>query len=135
MATVAARAPKRELAPDWRDALRAAVRRLAIRSWGAILIALSFGGAIAIATHSPTDPSLSTAAGGPATNWMGSFGAYFSDALLLLFGVGAVLLLPVVALAGLRMLRLEPAGRVGRSLLLAAIAAVLIGIALSLTSA
>ena len=55
MATVAARAPKRELAPDWRDALRAAVRRLAIRSWGAILIGLSFAGAIAMATHSP-DP-------------------------------------------------------------------------------
>ena len=135
MATVAARQPKRELAPDWRDALRAAVRRLAIRSWGAILIGLSFAGAVAMATHSPTDPSLSTAAGGPATNWLGSFGAYFSDALLLLFGVGAVLLLPVIALAGLRMLRLEPAGRVGRSLLLAAIGAVLIGIALSLTTA
>jgi len=29
MATVAARAPKRELAPDWRDALREAVRRYA----------------------------------------------------------------------------------------------------------
>jgi len=135
MATVAARAPKRELAPDWRDALRAAVRRLAVRSWGAVLIGLSFAGAVAMATHSPTDPSLSTAAGGPATNWLGSFGAYFSDALLLLFGVGAVLLLPVIALAGLRMLRLEPAGRVGRSLLLAAIGAVLIGIALSLTTA
>ena len=37
MATVATRAPKRELAPDWRDALRDAVRRFAIRSWGALL--------------------------------------------------------------------------------------------------
>ena len=32
MATVATRAPKRELAPDWRDALRDAVRRFVVRS-------------------------------------------------------------------------------------------------------
>ena len=114
MATVATRAPKRELAPDWRDALRQAVHRFAVRSWGAILIGLSLAGALALATHNPNDPSLSTAAGGPPTNWLGSFGAYLSDALLLLFGLGAVFLLPVVAISGLRMMRLEPAGRIGR---------------------
>jgi len=134
MATVAVRAAKRELAPDWRDALREAVRRLAIRTWGAVLIVASVAGAIALGSHNPNDPSLSTAAGGPPTNWLGSGGAYFSDALLLLFGLGAVLFMPVIALAGLRMLRLQPAGRIGRGLLLAAIGAVLIGVALSLTS-
>src|SRR4051812_36224322 len=134
MATVAARAPKRELAPDWRDALRDAVRRIAIRAWGAPLGALSIAAALALATHSATDPSLSTAAGGPAANWLGSSGAYLSDAMLLLFGLGAVLLVPVVAIAGLRMMRLQPVGRVGRGLLLAATGAVLLGVALSLTS-
>ena len=104
MATVAARAAKRELGPDWRDALREAVRRLAIRTWGVVLVALSFAGAIALATHNPTDPSLSTAAGGPPANWLGSPGAYFSDGLFLLFGLGAVLLLPVVGLAQIRWL-------------------------------
>ena len=69
--------------------------------------------ALALATHSPTDPSLTTAAGGPPANWLGQLGAYVSDALLLLFGIGSVLLLPVIALAGLRMLRLA-AGRAGR---------------------
>jgi len=135
MATVATRAPKRELAPDWRDALRDAVRRFCVRTGGALLVGLSLAGALALATHSATDPSLSTAAGGPPTNWLGSFGAYFSDALLLLFGLGSVLFLPVVAIGGLRMLRLEPAGRISRGLGLAAIGAVLIGIALGLTSA
>ncbi|MFL6753281.1 MAG: DNA translocase FtsK 4TM domain-containing protein [Sphingomicrobium sp.] len=134
MATVATRAPKRELAPDWRDALREAVRRFFVRTWGAGLVALSSAGAVALATHNPNDPSLSTAAGGPPTNWLGSFGAYLSDVLLLLFGLGAALFLPVVAIAGLRMLRLEPAGRIGRGLLLAAVGAVLLGIALGLTS-
>src|SRR4051794_18694350 len=105
MATVATRAPKRELAPDWREALRNAVRRFAVRSWGALLVALSLAGAIALATHSSTDPSLSTAAGGSPANWLGPAGAYFSDSLLLLFGLGSALFLPVVAIAGLRMLR------------------------------
>ena len=44
-----------------------------------LLIGLSLAGAVALATHNPNDPSLSTAAGGPPTNWLGSFGAYVSD--------------------------------------------------------
>src|SRR5437764_4973229 len=135
MATVATRAPKRDLAPDWRDALRDAVRRFALRSWGILLVGLSLAGAVALATHNPNDPSLSTAAGGPPTNWLGASGAYASDALLLLFGLGGAFLLPVIAIAGLRMIRLEPAGRIGRGLLLAAIGALLLGVALGLTSA
>lgn len=134
MATVATRAAKRELGPDWRDALTGAVRRFAIRSWGAMLLLLSLAAAVALATHNPTDPSLSTAAGGPPQNWIGSPGAYFSDALLLLFGIGSALFLPVIAVAGLRMIRVEPAGRVGRGLLIAAGGALLLGTALGLTS-
>ena len=49
-------------------------------------------------------------------NWLGTFGAYSSDVLLLMLGLGAVFLLPVVAIAGLRMIRLEPAGRIGRGI-------------------
>src|SRR5437764_2285667 len=135
MATVATRAPKRDLAPDWRDALRDAVRRFALRSWGILLVGLSLAGAVALATHNPNDPSLSTAAGGPPTNWLGASGAYASDALLLLFGLGGALLLPVISIAGLRMIRLQPAGRIGRGLLLAAVGALLLGVALGLTSA
>src|SRR3954447_2422040 len=134
MASVATRAPKRELAPDWRDALGQAVRRFAVRTWGALLVVLSLAAGLALASHHATDPSLSTAAGGPPANWLGPFGAYVSDALLLLFGLGAVLFVPVVAIAGLRMLRLEPAGRIGRGLLLASLGAVLLGVALGLTS-
>src|SRR4029079_17558255 len=134
MATVATRAPKRELGPDWRDALAQAVRRFAVRTWGVLLVGSSLAGAIALASHSPTDPSLSTAAGGPPTNWLGASGAYASDALLLLFGIGSVLFLPVIAIAGLRMVRLEPAGKIGRGLLIAAVGALLVGVALGLTS-
>jgi S-DNA-T family DNA segregation ATPase FtsK/SpoIIIE len=134
MATVAARAPKRDLAPDWRDALREAVRRLAVRTCGSLLLAISVAGAVALGSHNPTDPSLSTAAGGPPANWLGSAGAYSSDALLLMFGIGSILFLPVIAIAGLRMIRLESAGKMIRGLLIAAIGAVLLGVALGLTS-
>jgi DNA segregation ATPase FtsK/SpoIIIE, S-DNA-T family len=134
MATVATRAPKRELAPDWREALANAVRRFAIRTWGALMLVLSLAAALSLATHSPTDPSLSTAAGGPPANWLGYPGAYFSDALLLLFGIGSALFVPVIAVAGLRRMRLEPPGHVGRGLLVAAAGAVLLGTALGLTS-
>ena len=134
MATAAARARKRNLGPDWRDALSASLKRFAVRSWGALLVGISVAGGVALATHSSTDPSFTTAAGGPPGNWLGSVGAYASDALLLLFGLGSVLLLPVIALAGIRMLRLQPSGRIGRGLTIAAAGAVLVGIALSLLS-
>jgi S-DNA-T family DNA segregation ATPase FtsK/SpoIIIE len=134
MATAAARAAKRDLGPDWRDALRASLRRFAVRAWGALLITVALGMGVALATHSTTDPSWNTAAGGPPANWLGGFGAYVSDALLLLFGIGSALFIPVVALGGLRMLRLEPAGRIGRGLLIAAVGAILLGTALGLTS-
>jgi S-DNA-T family DNA segregation ATPase FtsK/SpoIIIE len=135
MATAAVRTHKRELEPHWRDALRASMKLLAVRTWGAILLGLAIATSLALATHNTTDPSFSTAAGGPPSNWIGSFGAYLSDALLLLFGMGSVLFLPVVALAGLRMMRLESTGRIVRALLVAGAGAILIGVALSLTSA
>ena len=95
MATVAARSPKRELAPDWRDAVRESLRRLAVRTAGAVLFGIGAAAAVALATHSQTDPSLTTAAGGAPANWLGLPGAYVSDALLLLFGLGSVLFVPV----------------------------------------
>ena len=134
MATVATRAPKRELAPDWRDSLRETARRFFVRTGGVLLLAAGLAAGLALATHDPNDPSLSTAAGGPPANWLGSVGAYSSDVLLLMFGLGAALFVPVIAIAGLRLIRLRPVAGIGRGLLLAAVGAVLLGIALGLTS-
>jgi S-DNA-T family DNA segregation ATPase FtsK/SpoIIIE len=133
MATAAAR-PVKELGPDWRDRLRESMKRIVRRFWGSVLVALGIAGAVALVSHSSTDPSFTTAAGGPPGNWLGTVGAYTSDIAFLVFGIGSILFVPVIGLAGLRMVRLMPAGRVGRALLLAALAAILVGIALSLTS-
>ena len=132
MASAAAR--HKELEPDWRDRLRDSMQRLLLRSWGVLLCGIAIAGAVALASHNSTDPSFTTAAAGPPANWLGALGAYFSDLLLLLFGLGSVLFVPVVLLAGLRMTRAQPPGRTGRALLLAGIAALLFGIALGLTS-
>ena len=86
MATAAERARKRDLGPDWREKLRDSVRLMAVRTVGTVLVAGSLAIGVALATHDSTDPSLSTAAGGPPVNWVGAPGAYSSDLLLMLFG-------------------------------------------------
>ncbi|GLR46713.1 DNA translocase FtsK [Sphingomonas astaxanthinifaciens] len=135
MATAAARtrADRRELEPDWRDRLGEAARAFAVRVAGTLILAATAALAISLITHERTDPSWSTAAGGPAANWLGLPGAYASDLLLLLLGPGGIVLLPVLALGGLRLLAGRPAGRLGRALLVAALGAFLIGMALGLT--
>jgi S-DNA-T family DNA segregation ATPase FtsK/SpoIIIE len=132
MATAAERARKRDLGPDWRDKLHDSVRLLVVRTVGTLLVAGSLALGVALATHDAVDPSFSTAAGGPPVNWVGSAGAYSSDLLLMLFGPAAVLFLPVLAVAGLRMMRGDSAGRLGRALLVAAVGIVLAGIALAM---
>ena len=132
MATAAQRAQKKDLGPHWRDTLAASIRGFVRKSIGVSLIGLSVAVAIALVTHNSTDPSFTTAAGGPPTNWLGSFGAYASDALLFLFGPAAALFLPLIALIGLRMVRGVDTGPMRRALLVAALGVALIGIALGL---
>ncbi len=132
MATAAERARKRDLGPDWREKLRDSLRLLAMRTVGTLLVGGSLALGVALATHDSTDPSLSTAAGGPPTTWLGPFGASGSDALLFLFGPASALFLPLVALVGLRMVRGVDTGRMRRALLVAVIGVALIGIALGL---
>ena len=61
---------------------------------------------LALASYSPLDPSLNTAAnppaGRPAHNWIGVFGAFSSDLLLQMLGVAAFLLPIIVGMLGLR---------------------------------
>jgi S-DNA-T family DNA segregation ATPase FtsK/SpoIIIE len=132
MATAAQRAQRKDLGPDWREKLAASIRGFIRKTIGIVLIGLSVALGIALVTHSSTDPSFTTAAGGPPTNWLGPFGAYASDALLFLFGPAAALFLPLIALIGLRMMRGVDTGPLRRALLVAALGVALIGIAMGL---
>ena len=116
MATAAQRAQKKDLGPHWRDTLAASIRGFVRKTVGIALIGLSIALAVALVTHSSVDPSFTTAAGGPPTNWLGPFGAYCSDALLFLFGPASALFLPLVALIGLRMVRGVDTGPLGKLL-------------------
>ncbi|WP_294172430.1 DNA translocase FtsK 4TM domain-containing protein [uncultured Sphingomonas sp.] len=134
MATAAGRVRSREAEGDWRSRLADSARQFAVRGVGALLLALALGLAVALLTHRPTDPSWSTAAGGPPANWLGTPGAYASDFLLLLLGLGCVLLLPVLGIAGIRLLRGQGSGRLGRALLFSSSGAILLGASLALTA-
>jgi S-DNA-T family DNA segregation ATPase FtsK/SpoIIIE len=85
---------------------------------------------LALATYTPTDPSLNTVGGyattaagasaRPAHNWAGIVGAYLSDALLQLIGVAAFFLPVVLGRIGYCWMRSRPAGSaVSRSIGLA----------------
>jgi S-DNA-T family DNA segregation ATPase FtsK/SpoIIIE len=117
---------------------RAGMKRGARRSWdmarGAALIAAAAGGALALASYHATDPSLNTAAGGAVANWLGRPGAYLADLLLTLWGLGAVLLLPLLFVFGLRVARGAGAGRWLKSLLLTLLGVTLMGAGAGLLS-
>ena len=119
----------------WRETVKAG----AVRS-SALLIALGLFAAtlimvVALASYHSGDPSLNTASGGPAQNWLGLPGAWFADLALTLFGPTVVLLLPIAPIIGLRLWRDAPVGGWIRMLTTAILGVVLINIALAFISA
>ena len=67
---------------------------------------------LALASYSPLDRSLNTAASapasGPARNWIGLFGALASDLLLQAFGIGIFLLPVMLGMLGGRWFKSRP---------------------------
>src|SRR5512142_3064551 len=97
----------------FRDIIRRRVSELA----GLALITLALLGAIALATWSVQDPSLSRATQKPIHNLLGFPGAIFSDLAMQLLGLAAILLLLPEALLGWRLLSHRPVGDKWRSLM------------------
>src|SRR6185437_1046695 len=96
----------------FRDILRRRLSELA----GLALVTLALLGAIALATWSVQDPSLSHATQKPIHNLLGFPGAIFSDLAMQLLGLAAVLLLAPLALYGWRLLSHRPLGERWRGL-------------------
>src|SRR6478736_6256374 len=99
------------------DHLRDIVRRRLRELIGLALLLLALLGAIALATWSVQDPSLSHATQKPIHNLLGYPGAIFSDLAMQLLGLAAILLLVPEALLGWRLLAHRPVGEKWRSLL------------------
>jgi DNA segregation ATPase FtsK/SpoIIIE, S-DNA-T family len=97
----------------FRDIIRRRLSELA----GVALIVLALLGALALATWSVQDPSLSHATQKPIHNLLGFPGAIFSDLAMQLLGLAAMLLLVPEALLGWRLISHRPVGDKWRSLL------------------
>jgi S-DNA-T family DNA segregation ATPase FtsK/SpoIIIE len=90
----------------FRDIVRRRLSELA----GLALLTLALIGAIALATWSVQDPSLSHATQEPIHNLLGFPGAIFSDLAMQLLGLAAILLLLPETLLGWRLLAHRPLG-------------------------
>ena len=86
-------------------AVTARLRHVGTRAIGGGLIVAALLVAVALLGFDPRDPSFDTVTGAAPRNWLGGPGAWLADALLALAGWAAPLLLPAMAIAGLRLLR------------------------------
>jgi DNA segregation ATPase FtsK/SpoIIIE, S-DNA-T family len=93
------------------DALRAAMRRRIGEIGGVTLLALAALLALALATWSIHDPSLTHATKAPTRNLLGLPGAIASDLLMQLMGLASIALLVPIAVWGWRLLRHRPLDR------------------------
>jgi S-DNA-T family DNA segregation ATPase FtsK/SpoIIIE len=85
------------------------LRRRLIQSGGLLLLAVGFGGAAALVTSDPHDPSFNTAVDGQVVNALGRPGAYLADFLFQAVGWGAVLPVLTALVWGLLVLiRIRP---------------------------
>src|SRR4029079_12153490 len=95
----------------WSDDLRDLLRRRLSQSGGLALIALSAVIAVALATWSVQDPSLSHATDGPVRNFLRTPGAIGADLLMQLFGLASTVLVLPVAVWGWRIIPHRPFDR------------------------
>ncbi len=92
---------------DWRIALR---RRLG-EMFGVGLIVVSVIGALALASWSVQDPSMSHATSAPVRNLLGKPGAIAADLATQLFGLAAIVLILPFAVRGWRLITHRPLDR------------------------
>src|SRR4051812_14081391 len=127
MAATIAREARPERLAQWRSGVKKSVRRTWAMLTGGAMGAAALLAALALASYHPTDPSLNPAAAGPVQNWIGAPGAWIADLMLSLWGIVSVLLLPLVALQGLRVVRGVRTARWLKSILLTALGMTLLG--------
>ena len=95
----------------WSDDLSDMIRRRVSESGGVALITLASLIAVALATWSVQDPSLSHATDGPVRNFLGTPGAVGADLLMQLFGLASTVLVLPVAVWGWRIATHRPFDR------------------------
>jgi S-DNA-T family DNA segregation ATPase FtsK/SpoIIIE len=118
----------------WRQTVKAGAVRSGALFGAVALIVGTVLLALALVSYHSGDPSLDTAAGGPAKNWLGAPGATVADLLLATAGPAIALLLPLGAIWGSRLWRDQPVGAWKRMLRGVVIGIVLIATAIAFVS-
>jgi len=108
--------------------LRSAARWAA----GLFLLAIALSLVAALVSYRPDDPSFNSVTDAAPQNFLGLPGAWFADFALQGFGYASVLLVPIFAVWGLRLLFASPVHKKRRSLLLTCLSTLLGAIALGL---
>ena len=93
------------------DEMRAALRRRLHEITGAVLLGLAGIAAVALATWSVQDPSLSHATNAPVRNMLGLTGAISADLMMQLLGIATIAFLFPVAAWGWRLVTHRPVER------------------------
>src|SRR6185295_14757205 len=93
------------------DEMRAALRRRLHEVAGAVLLGLAAIAAVALATWSVQDPSLSHATNAPVRNMLGLTGAISADLMMQLLGIATIAFLFPVAAWGWRLITHRPLDR------------------------
>ncbi|MBB5684114.1 DNA translocase FtsK [Sphingobium boeckii] len=91
--------------PVWRESMKRGAVRSSALFGGMALIVFTLLLILALASYRPSDPSMMTAAAGPARNLVGGGGAWTADLLLWVFGPAIVLIVPLTLVFGLRLCR------------------------------
>jgi len=118
--------------PVWRESMKRGAVRTSALAGGMALLLLALLLVLALASYKSSDPSMMTAAAGPARNLVGGVGAWTADLLLSFFGPAIALLLPLMLVFGLRLCRGVQIGHWRRMLAGSIAGIVLVGAALSL---
>src|SRR5258705_2003029 len=105
------------------DEMRAALRRRVHEIIGALLLGLAGIAAVALATWSVQDPSLSHATNAPVRNMLGLTGAIGADLMMQLLGIATIAFLFPVAAWGWRLITHRPLDRERTRLVLWALGA------------
>ena len=112
---------------NWRQMMRMSlIRSSALVAAAAITLFAAFYG-MSILSYSPADAAFNSAAAGVQHNWMGQSGAYLADAALFMFGMPAILFLPLMLVIARRLWRNVPQPRWKRQLLYCLSGIVLVG--------
>ena len=122
--------PKSNLA-NWRQMMRASLIRSGALFCAAALGLFAIFYGLALLSYSAGDAAFNSAAADVQHNWMGQAGAYVADAMLFLFGVPAIFLLPLMLVFARRLWRDVPQPQWKRQLSLCLIGMLLVGFGMS----